>query len=172
MRRLAKQIALIGALLLPLSSPAWANERPVTVELFTSQSCYSCPSAEAFLNRLAVEEGVVALEFHVDYWNQIVYGAAGQGRELVPAGLQHRLFFRVFPIEDMDRAQLDLDQIHQCFDATFRQGHARLHPGSHSETGLGRLMQDGGKRVGEWLTLAIARGGPMNAARKAFARVD
>lgn len=82
MRRLAKQIALAGALLVSFALPVRAGERPVTVELFTSQSCYSCPPAEAFLNELAGTEAIVALEFHVDYWNQIVYGGAGQWKDV------------------------------------------------------------------------------------------
>ena len=52
--------------------------RPVVVELFTSQSCYSCPPAEAFLGELASRPGIVELEWHVDYWNDITYGSAGQ----------------------------------------------------------------------------------------------
>ncbi len=52
--------------------------RAVVVELFTSQGCYSCPPAEAFLGELARRDDVIALEFHVDYWNDLVYGAAGR----------------------------------------------------------------------------------------------
>jgi hypothetical protein len=44
---------------------------PVVVELFTSQGCSSCPPAEAFLDELADEEGIIALEMHVDYWDYI-----------------------------------------------------------------------------------------------------
>lgn len=44
---------------------------PVVVELFTSQGCSSCPPAEAFLAELADREDVIALEFHVDYWDYI-----------------------------------------------------------------------------------------------------
>ena len=51
---------------------------PVVVELFTSQSCYSCPPAEAYLGELADRPGILALEWHVDYWNDITYGSAGQ----------------------------------------------------------------------------------------------
>ena len=48
------------------------------VELFTSQGCYSCPPADDFLAEL-IEEApeVVALEFHVDYWDDLHYGSAG-----------------------------------------------------------------------------------------------
>ena len=51
---------------------------PVVVELFTSQSCSSCPPAEALLGKLAGRPDLIALEFHVDYWNDLVHGAAGR----------------------------------------------------------------------------------------------
>jgi hypothetical protein len=54
---------------------------PTVVELFTSQGCYSCPPAEAFLAELAGEDGMLALEFHVDYWDDLVYGAAGRWKD-------------------------------------------------------------------------------------------
>ena len=39
------------------------------VELYTSQGCGSCPPADAVLKELASEGKVVALAFHVDYWD-------------------------------------------------------------------------------------------------------
>tara|TARA_B100000315_G_C14592457_1_gene596694 strand:- start:5437 stop:6216 length:780 start_codon:yes stop_codon:yes gene_type:complete len=55
---------------------------PVVVELFTSQSCYSCPPAEAYLGELSKNPEIVALEFHVDYWDELVYGAAGKWKDV------------------------------------------------------------------------------------------
>ena len=52
------------------------------VELFTSQSCYSCPPAEAYLGELAERGDVIALEYHVDYWDDLVYGAAGRWKDV------------------------------------------------------------------------------------------
>src|SRR5690606_7514686 len=41
------------------------------VELFTSQGCVSCPPADALLTSLAERDDVVALAYHVDYWDYI-----------------------------------------------------------------------------------------------------
>ncbi|WP_457106173.1 DUF1223 domain-containing protein [Methylobacterium sp. P5_C11] len=67
---------LIATLLCAVLRPAGAAERPVVVELFTSQSCSSCPPAEALLGRLAHEPAgergdVLPLAFHVTYWNHL-----------------------------------------------------------------------------------------------------
>ncbi len=48
-----------------------AGDGPWSVELFTSQGCNSCPPADAYLGRLAVRPDIVALSFHVDYWDYI-----------------------------------------------------------------------------------------------------
>lgn len=64
---------MLRALLLGLllTFPAAAGERPVVVELFTSQGCSSCPPADAYLAELARRGDVLALSLHVDYWNYI-----------------------------------------------------------------------------------------------------
>lgn len=55
-----------------MASAASAAERaPVVVELYTSQGCSSCPPADAYLGELAKRPDVIALSFHVDYWNRL-----------------------------------------------------------------------------------------------------
>ncbi|MEO6341356.1 MAG: DUF1223 domain-containing protein [Caulobacteraceae bacterium] len=46
-------------------------ERPVVVELFTSQGCSSCPSANAAVATLAGRPDVLALSFGVTYWDDL-----------------------------------------------------------------------------------------------------
>ena len=51
---------------------AMAAERPVVVELFTSQGCNSCPPANAYLNELSKgRSDVLPLAFHVTYWDRL-----------------------------------------------------------------------------------------------------
>ncbi len=48
-----------------------AQPRPVVVELFTSQGCSSCPPADAYVGKLSARSDVLALSFHVDYWDEL-----------------------------------------------------------------------------------------------------
>lgn len=53
----------------------------MVVELFTSQSCSSCPPAEAYFRELAARPGLIALEWHVDYWNDLHVADAGKWKD-------------------------------------------------------------------------------------------
>ena len=67
--RLVLSLGLIASLS-PVAS--LAAERPVVVELFTSQGCSSCPPANAYLNELSKgRRDVLALAFHVTYWDRL-----------------------------------------------------------------------------------------------------
>jgi len=50
---------------------ARAAQHPVVLELFTSQGCSSCPPADALLGQLAQRPTVIALAWHVDYWDHL-----------------------------------------------------------------------------------------------------
>jgi hypothetical protein len=54
-----------------LAAQPAAPRGPAVVELYTSQGCSSCPPADAVLGELAQLPNVVALAFHVAYWDSI-----------------------------------------------------------------------------------------------------
>jgi hypothetical protein len=67
--RLLPSLALIAGLY-PVAG--FAAERPVVVELYTSQGCSSCPPANAYLNELSKDRrDVLPLAFHVTYWDRL-----------------------------------------------------------------------------------------------------
>jgi hypothetical protein len=70
LRTIAGLLAL-AALTLPTSGESVRARPKAVVELFTSQGCASCPPADALLTSLAETEDVVALAYHVDYWDYV-----------------------------------------------------------------------------------------------------
>lgn len=54
---------------------------PIVAELFTSQSCSSCPPAEKLFSQLAERDDLIVLEWHVDYWDKLVHGRAGAWKD-------------------------------------------------------------------------------------------
>jgi hypothetical protein len=71
--RLTWLIAATAAFL--CATPAVAEELRVgpkaVLELFTSQGCSSCPPADALLEELSRDPRIIALAYHVDYWDYI-----------------------------------------------------------------------------------------------------
>ena len=74
---LCRSSRLIAGVILGLGLAGAASAENVrtgpraVVELFTSQGCSSCPPADALLTSLADRDDVVALAYHVDYWDYI-----------------------------------------------------------------------------------------------------
>ncbi|MHA1107490.1 MAG: DUF1223 domain-containing protein [Alphaproteobacteria bacterium] len=66
-------IAFVAAALVVCAAclPAAAGSSKIVVELFTSQGCSSCPPADKLLGELARRDDVLALSYHVDYWNYL-----------------------------------------------------------------------------------------------------
>jgi hypothetical protein len=67
-----RTFAILSGLFLGIAPvAALAADRPVVVELFTSQGCSSCPPANAFLNDMKGRADVLPLGFHVTYWDRL-----------------------------------------------------------------------------------------------------
>lgn len=70
--------AIVGLGLLA-DLPAWVcmaeearEAHPIgVIELFTSQGCSSCPKADAAMEKIAESADVVAISYHIDYWNYL-----------------------------------------------------------------------------------------------------
>lgn len=60
---------IAGAALAWTAAQADVPSRPLVIELFTAQGCSSCPPADAYLGELSKRPDVLALAFHMDYWD-------------------------------------------------------------------------------------------------------
>ena len=66
-----KKFLFMAAMMFAGINQSHAAERLSVVELFTSQGCSSCPPADEYLGELAERDDVLALAYHVDYWDYI-----------------------------------------------------------------------------------------------------
>ncbi|HTN62394.1 MAG TPA: DUF1223 domain-containing protein [Devosia sp.] len=73
-RRILGPLCGLAAVLV-LAAPAGAEtlraHPKAVVELFTSQGCAQCPPADALLSSLAGDDTIIALAYHVDYWDYV-----------------------------------------------------------------------------------------------------
>lgn len=67
------KILVFLSLILVFESGFAQSNKKVLVELFTSQGCSSCPSADKLLKEIVElgDDKVVVLSYHVDYWNRL-----------------------------------------------------------------------------------------------------
>lgn len=75
MLRLLAPLLLVAACTSAQGTPRTGPTGPIVLELFTSQGCSSCPSADRLLDKLAAKgvDGaeLAPLAFHVDYWDDL-----------------------------------------------------------------------------------------------------
>jgi hypothetical protein len=79
MSQFSRRVSYLGVLGLAVLVGSAADLRaqtnpshgPAVVELYTSQGCSSCPPADRVLGELSMMPNVIALAFHVDYWDNI-----------------------------------------------------------------------------------------------------
>src|SRR5258708_8009290 len=79
MSQLSRRVSYLGVLGLAvlvgcaegLGMQSYPSHGPAVVELYASQGCSSCPPADRVLGELSMMPNVIALAFHVDYWDNI-----------------------------------------------------------------------------------------------------
>ena len=107
--RVGLAFGMVLSLLGPRVSAAVSTEEPsVVIELFTSQGCSSCPPADRLLTRLGRGEAlegvqVVALSFHVDYWDSIGWKDPFSSAEW---SKRQRLYAKAFDLDSIYTPQL------------------------------------------------------------------
>ena len=67
----AARLAVGAALALGAACAPASAEIKSVIELFTSQGCSSCPSADRLLGEYAARPDVLALSYNVDYWDYL-----------------------------------------------------------------------------------------------------
>ena len=168
-RGLAPLVTLVA---LALSFASARAGEPSVVELFTSQSCYSCPPAETFLGELVEREDIVALEFHVDYWDDLVYGSSGQWKDVFSNAAyteRQRVYAGRIPGSQVYTPQIVVDGVAQTVGSR-RSSVRRLIESARTVPKPARVSVQPGASGG--LTVTVDAGPERSDAEVLFARYD
>ena len=71
LRRLMHSFSIGCIVVVALAPAVDAGEKRAVIELFTSQGCSSCPSADRLLGELSRDRSLVALSLSVNYWDYL-----------------------------------------------------------------------------------------------------
>ena len=106
------------------------------VELYTSEGCNSCPPADRWLSRLKADPAVVALAFHVDYWDRLGWK---DPFSLSQATDRQQQYSRVFGEDRIYTPQMVVDGREEMVGSdehAVRQAVARLAKAPHTRISL------------------------------------
>ncbi|HWQ87177.1 DUF1223 domain-containing protein [Brevundimonas sp.] len=87
---------------------------PVVVELFTAQGCAGCPEANARVEAVADEPGVIALTYAVDYWDYLGWEDTFAKPEF---SQRQRAYRRPLRLRDVSTPQVVIDGRRQVVGA-------------------------------------------------------
>lgn len=119
------------------AAPAMLGNVPVVVELFSSEGCSSCPPADAYLAQIDRSQpidgvSVIALEEHVDYWDDLGWrdpfaqpGFGPRQQQYAAVLADHRVFTPEIVIDGRTLDEGDHDQASRDMQA------ARQAPRAH-----------------------------------------
>ncbi len=129
-----KYAVVIALGLLGVGNAAWAAvERPVVVELFTSQGCANCPAADAIVKKIAANSGFFPLSFHVTYfdkqgWKDPFATKANTDRQ--------KYYARHFGIESVYTPQIVVDGAYSAVGSNSKEVAAALEAARAQKTGI------------------------------------
>jgi hypothetical protein len=146
-------LVLVGSVSLGATA-TFAQSRPAVIELYTSEGCSSCPPAEAYLGELAERRDVLALSFHVDYWDDLGW----RDRFALPAAVdRQRAYAKALRLASVYTPQAVIDGTANFVGSDRAAiGRALTGAGAGSGTDSGR---DAARRPGVGIELAAAAGG-------------
>ena len=90
------------------------SPEPVIVELFTAQGCVGCPEANARVEAVAAEPGVIALTYAVDYWDYLGWEDTFAKPEF---SQRQRAYRRPLRLRDVSTPQVVIDGRRQVVGA-------------------------------------------------------
>jgi hypothetical protein len=123
LHKISLACVVLGSLAL-ISSPASAEARPVVVELFTSQGCSSCPPADALLAELARRDDVIALGFHISYWDGLAWKDPFSSQSSTD---RQRAYARLFDLGQVYTPQMVVDGAREMVGSDRVKVEAALH---------------------------------------------
>jgi hypothetical protein len=134
-----------AALAATAARAAAAAASPVLVELFTSQGCNSCPPADAYLTELARQPGVLALAYHIDYWDQLGWRDPFSSPA---ATARQRFYARALGLRSIYTPQIVVNGRHDAVGSDRRQVAAAISEAAATapKTTVS-LLADGGRLV-------------------------
>ena len=109
------------------------------VELFTSEGCSSCPPAETYIGELAQRRDVLALAFHVEYWDDLGW----RDRFGLPGAVQRQdAYAKALRLSSVYTPQVVIDG-QEDFVGSDRTSIGRALSGSRSGVAVALSMRDG-----------------------------
>jgi hypothetical protein len=120
-----------------------ADATPAVLELFTSEGCSSCPPAEAYIGELTQRGDVLALTFHVDYWDDLGW----LDRFALPSAVQRqRAYAKNLGLSSVYTPQAIIDG-HQNFVGSDRTSIGKALARPRSGAAIDLSLQEGEVRV-------------------------